>query len=533
MPDPLDLVQTRKALRLFQHLPLDNQTQVCLAATGALKADLELQALLLQNAPSLHIFRLVASNRHHRYATPLLEQYLFTLLNAGNMTAATSFLHMVMDRFHYSFSHQMWSFFASRAISLGHYASAIMVFHELVDPGPPDAAHVPRGHGRPNPHVPFLLLPTAIEALCVLYKQNGNYYLVQGLCEYFDHYYSRVGHRDVYQTLCIARVETLLHQRNLGSALRAYSNLAADYRGYDRYEDPKKHLAALMYAAHLNHKQNEFNIKYNVCEPSGDHGKSNADDGGAKKPSPENQPVYSGSDRSKAGNSISGTGNSDDSYTESNPVIVSELKLRDRRYPIFDGILQKADLPEFYSLLLETIDSARRSSPNFVDRLLTLISANHYSISKFIIMGLCELGCVMQALSINAKVIDQLPHEPKRLDPSLLDEHFTAIFTCLKDHLEQTPTSQKYHRLLMNFFWLCQQVHHDNLVYVTMLRAFVRAYVASPYGNLDELNWALKSSKWLVKRLALDPVAYDRAKALGVDTSKINDDFVISWTDQT
>lgn len=480
-------------LEKFRHLPNVHQCEVQRAMSpGAVRESLILHSLLTNKKPASQIFQYIVDRASLKILSNLVESYLFRLLGTGNLNAVVSLVHILLqsDSEHYKLSNQFWSLLSSKACSLGHHASASLVYHEVVNPFVNFTTEGPVSEE--NEHIPFLLLPTAIEGLALVFAQNGNHIAIEGLRLYFKRYYSNFGHRDVYQTLYIAKIESLSDAGLFSEALQAFVALAVKYRGHMVQKDPKEVSHSLKYASSLNFKKRHQNISENISfqneiEPVFE-----------KKPF---RPVFKFNDYNIEGGSY---------------------------WAIFDGVLSVDDLPKFRALLRERIGGLMLHSGAVLDTLLSFIAKYHYSICKFVIACLCDSGNCSRAVAVANKIPSLFPGVSK--EAYLSSSDFTRIFNALQ-HQFETPNSQQireYHDMLMESYNLCHSLYIKSSVPDSCFRSFLNCYFFSPLADMDEITPIVQS--WRIdggKSITIDKTAYQKSIGLGLGSLKLLE-FILS-----
>lgn len=487
-----DRTALHRAVREYRKLSPPQQRAVRGVADGPLVESLKLHDLL-SSAPPAQVFEHIASRVNVPVLAELTEQFLLRLLAAGNLNAVVSLVHVVLhaDAHHYSLSTQFWSLLASQASETCHHAAATLVYHEIVNPyeNYVAAGTVPAGF---NEHVPFLLLPTAIEGLATVFARNGNSVAVEGLHAYFKRFYSYYGHRSTYEAILVAKVEALAHAGDLQGALAAYDELAAKYRGHAKYKDPKDVSHSLKYASHVNYKDREKRIEHNV---SSDH--ISLDPGQASIADKHNLAPFQPD------------------------IVYNKYSIAgEARYAILDGSLQVEDLPTFLALLRQNIGILLREKHSVIDRVMNFITSHHHSLNRFVIACACDLGYCKEASAIMSR-IPTVYHFYQKPNFSTADE-FTRIFLAVRENLasDAPMPAEDYHKLLQQNFQLCLNLHLKRRgIPLNCVRAYVSAYLASPLAEKQEVQTILKhSGYWRTPKISLDENSYKRAQALGVDT---------------
>lgn len=482
-----------KLLLEYILLSPEHRTSVKSVASGAFHANLQLHSMLT-GASQMLVFQFIAAKAPTKEILPeLSERFLFDLLAVDNLNAATALTHILMaaDPDHYRLSNQFWSLLASKAARKCHNAAAMLVYHEIINPYQKFMASdtLP---SEENELIPFLLLPSTIEALTHIFVQNANQAAVDGLYSYFKRFYSYFGHRDVYETLAIAKVEVLAKSGDLSATLKAFDDLAPKYRGHLKYRDPKDISHSLKYASHVNFKERQRRIEQNLSNdhiPLDEFQQKLAAESGLKTFQPD--------------------------------IVYNKYSIKGKsRFAILDGYLRVEDLPNFQFLLQKSLSSLLSENVSVMDRLVSFVSSHNHTLSKFLIVSLCELGHGLEASAMMSKIPSIFPFYYKRPNFSTSEE-FCCIFRALRANLASNgiePT--EYHQLVQQNYGLCEQLHrHRGCIPPNCLRSYLYAYLSSPYAEKHEVERLLRSSGYLAKpRFTLDKEAHQKACDLDVDS---------------
>lgn len=467
----------RDILLEYARLSPPDQKQALQASPEPVRKSLELLQLLQSQASPVDIFHHITTHAESRLFTKLVEDFLMQLLAQENLNAVVSLVHVVKhsNNKHYLLSNQFWSTLALKATDMGHHAACSLVYHEVINP----YEAVMKNKSPENDLIPFLLLPSAISQLAIVFAQNGNVAAVEGLRAYFKRFYSYFGHRSTYETLNLARVEVLARNKDLQKSLDAFVDLAFKYRGHAKYRDPKDVAHSLKYFSFRGFKERQRNIMENI----GVDGKTNPH-------------IFQ-------------------------PNIKYNVYGRPGlpHWAILDGCVHVADLPTFHELLRENTQKIVSEKYSVVDRLLALISHYHHSLHKFIVVGLCQLGHLEVAWAVLSKLPDAYPRVSQKVLYSG-PEVFTAMFRGIRRSYEGRLTSDSrslddLNRMLALLTLICQKLNIRKLV---CRKSLLEASLASPNSAKHEIEAIL--GEWDQKKLrkvALDKQSHDRLIALSID----------------
>lgn len=488
----------RNLLKEYRKLTTQHQESVLQNVLGPVNSSLKLLKLLASNAPHLDIFQHIVDNTRDKISSELVELFLFRLVESENLNAATALTHIVLasDAETYRLSNQFWSLLASKACELSHHQSASLVYHEIVDPYV--AYKRTTLASQENEFIPFLLLPTALAQLAVLFLHSGNPQAVDGICGYFKRFFSYFGHRDVYQTLCLAKVESYSAAGDMKNALAAYVALAHNYRLHSAHVSTGDQVHQLKWASARNYQERRKNIKENVSTvvtPKLDH--------------------------------LQELTAADEDLNLFQPRIEYNRYTHDttRRYfAIFDGYLRVADLPYFYDLLRENIGELMHQ-PNSIERLSSFSADYHHSMHRFVVAGLCDLGYVEQAWAIMSKLTERYPKISRRTLYCGADG-FISLLRALREKFENLgPRDQisdkiarDHQQVLKSVYGLCRYVFTKTHILLACHEALLGAFLASPFASRMEIEKYL--SDYLKSNhtsIALDRKSYDRMLKLGIN----------------
>ncbi|GEQ66557.1 hypothetical protein JCM33374_g220 [Metschnikowia sp. JCM 33374] len=451
---------------------------------------LKLQSMITnREAPSL-IFQHISSNAGLKVSSELVETYLFSLLSSDNLNAVVSLVHILFssDSKHYKLSNQFWSLITSKAGSLAHHGAASLVYHEIINPFINffDRDEI----SEENEEIPFLISPSSIENLAIVFAHNGNHVAIEGLRQYFKRFYSNFGHRDVYHTLYITKVESLANAGLFLKALDTFISLAIKYRGNLRDRDPKDSSHSLKYASYTNYRKRWVNISRNTYIED---------------------------------NGILDAGNSEKSFR---PIVkFNDYTIESGPYwAIFDGFLDVTELPTFRRLLCDQIQELASRSGSVVDLLLAFIAKNHHSMSKFVIVCLCDLGYCLEAIAVANKVPSLFPK--LRADNYISAYEFCCIFKALGREFEARnfQRNQEYHSMLIESYKFYESLDLNDAMPSTCFRSFMNCYFLSPLANMDEMTRLSKS--WRTsgqKPITINQDVYTRALSLGLHSSELQE----------
>lgn len=452
-------------------------------------AQREMDHLIRSKSPQKKIFEHISANVES-LSPESIEEFILTLLKSNNLNAVACLTHLCLDSQRFNakmFSKQFWALLASSAVSNCHHSAALLVYHEVVNPvekytdGSKDSTEE-------NEYVPFLILPTALEDLAVVFARHGNVAAIQGLRAYFQRYYSYLGHSETYKALQALIIECHAQNKDIDNALDRFSDFAMKFRGHGHFISGEIHDEALQNAVEKNSEKRQSIIS---------RGSQNAD-------------VF-------AKNDINVT----------SKVTFNKYTLLGQRFlAMFDGDLRVADLPRFYELLdtnIKAISSDNRST--LLDKLTFLINKSHHSLGKFIIVSLCGQEKPFEAVYILKTMISKYEYAIFNPDYTLAEE-FLAIFRSLRTSIEARDgsTTLKYAALLKNTFQLYLE-HGDFVLAPTCYGAYILALLVDSNVTDQEITEQLETYNKLIHVTpVVDTEIYQQAISRGVAPTLLRPD---------
>lgn len=452
--------------------------------------------MLHDNSPREDVFYYISKHADSRIYSNLVEDFLLELMANGELNAAVALVHVVseFDSAHYKLSNQFWSMLSSKATLMGHYAAASLVYHEIINP---HKAYGKTWETSPteNHLVPFLLLPTAISQLAIVFAQNGNVAAVEGLRAYFRRFYSYFGHRAVYETLTMARVEVLARSGDFNNTLDAFVDLCLKYRGHTKYRDPKDSARSLKYLSHIGYMERKRNITNNIGI-----GNQKLDKLQLREAQTRHIRIFQ-------------------------PSIEYNVyhKPGKPHWAMLDGFPRVADLPCFHKLIRNHTQRILLEKYSVVDRLMAFISRYHHALHKFVAVSLCELGQFDVAWAVVSKLPQLYPLIPKKVLYSG-PEVFSSIFRSLRRAHDGEPSSSRHTTkdlddILSLVFAEWQQLHTTSS---SGYRGYLEALLASPNVSKQEIETVI--GQWKREGLngvILDSPSRERLLMLGIEDSSI------------
>lgn len=452
-------------------------------------AQIELEDLIRSNSGPKRIFEHVSANLQE-ISPQRIEDFIISLLKLNNLNAVTCLTHLCLDSQRNDirmFSNQFWALLTSSAVSNCHHSAALLVYHEIVNPI--EKYTDKKEHtSDENEYTPFLLLPTAIEDLAIVFARHGNFAAVQGLRAYFQRYFSYLGHCETYKSLQALIIESHAQNNDMKNALDRFSDFAMKFRGHGHYKAARLHEEALQNAVEKNSENRQVIIRKGY---QAQNLKSESECGGTSR------------------------------------VIYNKYTLLGQRFmAMFEGDLRVADLPRFYELLdakIRELSEDNRSA--FLDKLLFLINKSHHSLGKFIIISLCGQMKPFEAIYILNSLISKFEYAVNNPAYSLAEE-FLAIFRSLQTTFESKKglISLEDADLLQNTFQLYLK-HGGTVLSPTCYGAYILALLVDSKVTEQAVTEQLEKFNKLIRVTpVVDKKMYQRAILLGVAPTLLRSD---------
>ncbi|KAK6460992.1 hypothetical protein DFJ63DRAFT_213707 [Scheffersomyces coipomensis] len=490
--DHNDIQTIEKLSSIISNLPINKQSTILNdvkegnhhpSSTLILNIQLQLGLKRLSqesNHNEVYKFIVQTINSHESipFQPQLLETFLFNLLHIDNITSVSSLLHILFNASpHISFSNQFWSLLLAKVCQSSHYLGALIIYHHLVDNYQfYDQENYTSYANNYNNHIQFLLTPSVIENLAVIFSNNNNSSHIKGLQQYFKRFYSYVNDKKTLKSLKINLIECYSNQTNLKSALYHFRdfnyNLRGNYTFNNNSESRTSDSAKMNWSKienlqrisnEINHQWNINNIESNIntIPTYPDDFKSPIDEIHEQLSSNLYNPDYEKNIYSNQHNSQS--------------------------LALINGLIQTNDLPSFQSLITNYIRDTRNSSSSsdLANNLLSFINSNHFNLSTFVINGLAELTLFNEAYLVLSQLSNTFNKVHERNLIKL--ENFSNVFHHLDAQLNQAFEPQVL-EFLIKFIQFYQQLDHkfDNSlpsqIYIDYLE------VSLNHSSLESLN---------------------------------------------
>ncbi|CUM50893.1 unnamed protein product [Debaryomyces fabryi] len=392
-------------------------------AKDSLKHNILLQ-LLLSNNNTEHskIYQFIVENLHHKLNIHLLEIFIFNLVQEENISAATTLLHILLDKVpDFKLSNELWSYYLSKTCELGHYLGSCLVYHEIIDNHQVRSEEF-SGINFQNSHIPFLVANSFLETLGLIYLNNRDPERIKGLLNYLKRFYSYSGHADTYKSLKCSLVEAYSNDGNLGEALKHFRSLAFIFKGHKNHSKNDNISTPKMSA--FNHfrwrRDNIKNNNYDAVSRIPDEIKTPLDIQEEASSKEMNMKLFRPDEER---NVYTYPGHS---YT-----------------PVVEGSLRICDLPYFRSLIKSNINHLMKNSgPERLDSLMDYITGCHFMLHTFINSCLCELGYINEAYLLLVK----LPKTYHKVYANVLirEEDFIYLFKACTHRLKNLAIDNDY-----------------------------------------------------------------------------------------
>lgn len=459
-----------------------------------IKANIELQLLLGEKVADLDIFLFIVGNIHCAFTYDLLEVFAVRLVQAENLSAVVTLLHILSDKHpNFTLSNQSWSLLTSKVCEMGHYLGASLVYNEIIDPhkfyNTKEFSVLLR-----NSHVPFLVSPESLERLAMIFTHNGDSKAIHGLQDYFKRFYSYQGHSETYKALGICLIEALSKNGSFAEAIDSFRVLAYKFKGHENFKrfPVSRNLAKIRSSDHFKserrHVRNNTPISPRFTIPEGYKTKL---------------------DRTQEQMDNSSSAVLFRPYEEQN-VYSSPNK---DYIAVIEGSLKVNDFSYFRELITANIKSLmlNEDSTQKIELLIHAITSVHSMLHPFVISSLCELGYVREAYTV---LISLNRHFPKMIPIVLLrEDSFTSLLHTIGRHLSEANIKLEELQLISNmvFDYYCE-IANTNSQYRYSPRVFscyISNLLSSGVVTLDRLmgvieTFSLKAKKPMVITLSTE-----------------------------
>ncbi|KAK6198023.1 uncharacterized protein RJT21DRAFT_122892 [Scheffersomyces amazonensis] len=504
-----DIPTVEKLSSLVSKLTPDVQEQIFSEKVpSSLLLNIKLHTLISELAITenyAQVFKFIISYSS-QLQSELVETFLFNLLQLDNLTATTSLLHVIYEATpNLRLSNQFWGLFVNKVNDSGHYLGSILIYHHLIDHYSFYDDQNYTTYVQDNSNIPFLLTPTSLENLTIIFKNNNDPSRIKGLGDYFKRFYSYANNRMTLKTLRVCLVEAYSDKNDLELALEAFKVLAFSIR-YGIYNNKRPDESVL-----INwHKINKFS---KIVNASGYFWSRNNIEFNANQVPPFPKSLLSNIDiaHNKITSAVYNPDYERNMYTN---------QLNNRSNPLINGSIQTNDLPIFQSLITSHIKTIKQQDLNsIIPQLTTLLGTCHFQLTPFIINGLCQNQLYQQAYTI----LTQLPQQFSRIHLRNLikSENFFIMFHAFKLYFRQnnsnSNSNSNNHRQASDIFKLMNQTLQ---FYIDMDRKFLGKLAGTVYSSyidaalaygqvtLDDIQFSLD----MLNQKAADPMMIDEGE---------------------
>lgn len=380
--------------------------------------------------------------RDNRFDNGLLNRFVYNNVET-NFPGCTKLIRFLIRHEGVVISNEVWSYYLSKGVERCDIEGAKVVYHHLIDPV----------------NGSFLISPTSLEGLAIIFCRNNEPDYIIGVRDYFKRYYSTYGHRSCFKTISIALVEAYSQLNQILLALGAFKYLCMHFRGHYNFISKHHHLHKVHSAAKSSYNWRVNNTKSNTIQYP-------------------QYPPTSALDQLQT------------HWTSSPYRPIDARNNTTRIVPIIDGSITINDLPTFNSLLNDTIIKLMTSSqPDKMAKLLSIIKKNHFMLNMFVISNLASSFYVNEAVTVMKKL------QPKFKDVMLpvlfKPQMFIVMFRSCKQRLNYLSTNELYyydklHDLttsvveIMEFYNRVQLKAYNPVYSVQVMKWFLSAMIESP-----------------------------------------------------
>lgn len=464
-----------------------------------LKVNVLLQILLCaENPDHQRIYQFIVSNISYPLNNELLESFVISLVYSDNILAATTLLHVLLDKQpQFKFSNESWSYFLAKVCEQSNIHGALLVFNELIDN---HTFYDDKTYSALllNDIIPFLVSPNSLEQLALIFLEHENDVAIAGLRSYFQRFYSYNGHSKAYITLRICSIEAASKKQDYSGAMEHFVDLAWKFNGHRKLKTSSYNVSMLKARVFSNYRERRKNIRL--------------------------------------GTSLDGATIPDElktSIDHEQDAAAERLELKlfmpheeynvytapDRTYiSILDGFIHVDDLPSFKELVKKNIMEIRQENINLTDALLASIRKNHLMLHLFFVSSLCDLDLLEEAFSL----LLTIRKSRSRVNLRVLykDDNFIYLMKGIYERVSKSvndPTMSSLAVLEDNYSLLSQvKEFHDQLNKRKTLdrKAFtyyISAMLLNPSLKFDQLKNELNRYFYENKpTIFLNPLEYDK-----------------------
>ena len=426
---------------------------------------------MLKSQPQLQTLEFILSN-YHELETSLLTTFSYDLLQSGNIKAAISLQHFLLDKCpKYQIPNQLWSYLIDQVCAKSDHVGAMFIYHELIDN---HKFYAELNFGvQENDFIPFLVCDSVLVRLATIFANNEDHLRILGLLRYFRRFYSYLHHRDNYRAMLLLLIESHAKLGNLKPALDSFRRLALITKDYQPYNEAllnnsqpvEKVQEEEIRWRDANIEANEYKYEFEPKENFDIHQNLLCQLCQTEKYTPLiHRNVYSFAKTQSGG-------------IAHNPILSSAIAI--------------TDLPEFINLLASHFLSSNDTLQNISTRaVLEFIMQCHIGVSAFVISALCKVGNTKQAFL----VMQALMNKTSKRNASR-NQNFVTILDSISarsaaDH-QFADEVYNYHKLIKRGY-----------VNKRVLQLFVRFLLTSPFTTSSDLLSKLEKLKtWKEARI--------------------------------
>lgn len=415
---------SKKEENIFTLFPNLHENETTSKATGFDSQDLKMEfnvifkALMNQkNTKDKEIYKFIINNINCGLNHDLLESFIVVLLYNQNLAAATTLLHIIFDnQLEFQLSNEHWSYYLAKVCEISDFQGATLIFNELID----NYKFYDVGDCSPllsNNLIPFLVTPTNLQNLAIIFAQNGDYMSVLGLTAYFKRFYSSIANSEIYRSLHVSLVEASSKQNDFDEAMYNFHRLAT--RSVNKVSNSEEYFDQhfAKWRAGVNYVKRKSSIKENnqlVNLEIPDELLSETE------LEQEMAAYVSGSKLHRP-------------YEIYNRYTLDESR---GYYRIIKRPLKVTDLPNFMELVkLKVLQINKTTESNTIDMLENVMSSHHYVFHRFLVAGLCDLKLLDEACYI----FKRLPEiYSEKVHPNFLygTDDFIYLSRCIYERMK-------------------------------------------------------------------------------------------------
>ncbi|KAL6450360.1 hypothetical protein SBY92_004566 [Candida maltosa Xu316] len=470
LESPITPVSVQKIIPHFIDLSL--QEQDALIEKHPKLKTVQLQIMLYSETSAVKIFKYIFNNSQF-IQSEFIEIFIYNLLEKDNLKATTTLLHKLLSD-NCQISNELWSVFLDKVCRSGDYLGAMLAYHHLLDNITyyNEVSYLTQLNDR----IPFLLTTKNLEALALIFKNNGDSLRVSGVLQYFRRFYSLHQYQFIYKSLLICEIELFAEQGDFHKSLMLFKQFCYAHNRSDIQGNK------VVGGVWENITLRNDNIRNNTNSITYPESKYNLD-------------IHQ---------SLVGKICQTDLF---NPLAHRNVysSAKGGINPVINGSVNRLDLPMFENLLTEKIATMEMRD------ILHITKMSHRSLGIFVVSAFCSLGQLQNALSY----LKTLPHIFSQILPKHLvkNQSIVRILDCITD-IELANEVMKFYRSV-----------HGDYIDAKVLKAYISVLLSSDKTSSSEIMTQMRTLEQLKNNHLT--LTIDQYRKLQILTNNSTYDFIL------